>query len=98
MEKCTFCVQRIQDGKQRARGEGREVRDGDVRPACAAACPAGAIVFGDGNDPESRVAAEWKSDRGYRVLEELGVGPAIVYLARVRNAPGGGSGEGGSHG
>ena len=56
MEKCTFCVQRIQEGKDRAKDENRPVRDGDVVPACAQTCPGQAIVFGDLNDPASRVA------------------------------------------
>ena len=85
MEKCTFCVQRIQDARMRAKAEGRRVRDGEIRPACAAACPGRAIVFGDLNDPESEVAKLSRSDRGYQLLEELGVRPAVTYLARVVN-------------
>jgi molybdopterin-containing oxidoreductase family iron-sulfur binding subunit len=91
MEKCTFCVQRIEEQRQRAKADGRSIRDGEIKPACAAACPGGAIVFGDLNDPESRVAKLWGSDRGYRVLHaELGVSPAITYLAKLENLPGGG--------
>jgi molybdopterin-containing oxidoreductase family iron-sulfur binding subunit len=86
MEKCSFCVQRIQDNKIRAKQEGRTLRDGDIRTACEAACPAQAIVFGDRNDPDSRVAKLWNNDRGYRVLEaELGIDPSIIYLAGLRN-------------
>jgi molybdopterin-containing oxidoreductase family iron-sulfur binding subunit len=85
MEKCTFCVQRIQDVKQRAKVEGRPIQDGEVKPACAVACPAEAIVFGDLNDPHARVAKMSKTDRGYRMLEELGVQPAVTYLADISN-------------
>ena len=85
MEKCSFCVQRIQDVKIRAKGEKRAVRDGEVMPACAVACPADAIVFGDLKDPQSRVAALARSRRGYRLLEEVGARPAITYLADLKN-------------
>ena len=85
MEKCTFCVQRIEDGRLRAKAEHRPVRDGEIVPACAAACPAQAIVFGDLKDHASRVTELSRSDRGYRVLEELGTRPAITYLADLRN-------------
>jgi len=85
MEKCTFCVQRIAAGKQAARAAGRKLADGDIRTACQQACPTGAIVFGDLNDPESRVHKLAGSERGYRALEELGIGPAVRYLARIRN-------------
>ena len=85
MEKCTFCVQRIQEAKQAAKAAGRPLRDGDIEPACAAACPAAAIVFGDLRDPDSRVSRLAKSDRGYRVLEELGAKPAVTYLADLFN-------------
>jgi molybdopterin-containing oxidoreductase family iron-sulfur binding subunit len=89
MEKCTFCVQRINDARVRAKGEKRPLRDGEIVPACAAACPAEAIVFGDLKDPESRVSELARSDRGYKVLEELGVRPAITYLANLKNPAGG---------
>lgn len=85
MEKCTFCVQRIQDARMRAKVEGRTVRDGEIRPACAVACPAEAIVFGDLKDPQSRVSKVSKDGRGYKVLAELGVRPAVTYLADIRN-------------
>jgi Fe-S-cluster-containing dehydrogenase component len=85
MEKCSFCIQRIQDVRQRANVEGRPVRDGEIRPACAVACPAEAILFGDVNDPESRVSRMAKIDRGYRMLEELAVKPSITYLADISN-------------
>ncbi len=91
MEKCTFCVQRIHEKKAEAKRDGRALTDGEIQPACMQTCPAGAIVFGDLNDSESRVAKLWGSDRGYRVLHaELGVGPAITYLAKLENLPAGG--------
>jgi molybdopterin-containing oxidoreductase family iron-sulfur binding subunit len=85
MEKCTFCVQRIEDGRIRAKAGKRPVRDGEIVPACAAACPAEAIVFGDLKDPASRVAKLAASNRGHKVLEELGTRPAITYLANLTN-------------
>ena len=84
MEKCTFCVQRIRYGEGQARAEGRPVVDGEIVPACAQTCAAEAIVFGDANDPASRVARLATGPRGFRALEELGTGPAVTYLARVR--------------
>ena len=83
MEKCTFCVQRIQEGKDRARDEHRPVQDGDVTPACAQTCPAQAIVFGDLNDPDSRVSQLSAADRGYHALGVLNTRPAVTYLKKV---------------
>jgi Fe-S-cluster-containing dehydrogenase component len=94
MEKCTFCVQRIQDGRMRARSEGRPLKDGDIETACAAACPTRAIAFGDLKDPESLVSRLAREGRAYKVLEEVGARPAITYLADVRNPVS----EGGAHG
>jgi molybdopterin-containing oxidoreductase family iron-sulfur binding subunit len=85
MEKCTYCVQRIQAGKIAAQNEGREVRDGEIRSACQEVCPAQAIEFGDLNDRESKVAAAHESNRAYGMLAELNVKPRTKYLARVRN-------------
>jgi molybdopterin-containing oxidoreductase family iron-sulfur binding subunit len=87
MEKCTFCVQRIQNARQKAKVEGTAITDGEIQPACAVACPSGAIVFGDVNDPKSRVALLSKSERSYRMLEELGIGPAVNYLIDISNPP-----------
>ena len=85
MEKCTFCIQRIQDARQKAKLELRPIADGEIQPACAAACPAGAIVFGDLNNASSRVAMLSKTNRHYRMLEELGIRPSVTYLADVSN-------------
>ena len=83
MEKCSFCVQRIQDGKERARDEDRPVRDGDVSPACAQSCPAQAIVFGDMNDPASRVSQLSADARAYHALAVFNTRPAVTYLKKV---------------
>jgi molybdopterin-containing oxidoreductase family iron-sulfur binding subunit len=85
MEKCTFCVQRIKAVTIDARNEGRPVRDGEIVPACAQACPTQAIVFGDLNDPESRVRKLAEHRRAYAMLEELNVKPRTRYLARLTN-------------
>ncbi len=89
MEKCTFCVQRIRNAEQVAKDEGRRLRDGEIVPACAAACPAEAIVFGDLKEPNSRVSILSASNRCFKVLEELGIRPAVTYLADLRNPSGG---------
>ncbi len=85
MEKCTFCVQRIQEAKAEAKRSGQPLADGAVQPACQQSCPAQAIVFGDLNDPESRVSRLRGSRRHYQVLAELNFRPAVGYLAVVRN-------------
>ncbi len=86
MEKCTFCVQRIRFAQNQARDEGRPVADGEITPACAQTCPARAIVFGDANDPGSKVSRLAREPRGFRALEEVNTQPAISYLARVKGA------------
>ena len=89
MEKCTFCVQRIQAERIASRRAGREDwRGGGVETACQQSCPARAIAFGDGTDPEGEVARRKGSPRAFQVLEELGIGPAVTYLAKVRTRPG----------
>jgi len=84
MEKCTFCVQRIQEARLEAKRKGVPLKDGDVRTACEQSCPAGAIVFGDLNDSGSRVARLARDGRAYKVLEELNVRPAGAYLKIAR--------------
>jgi molybdopterin-containing oxidoreductase family iron-sulfur binding subunit len=86
MEKCTFCVQRINHAKIDAKKDGRSrVRDGEVQSACQQACPTNAIHFGDLHDESSDVAQRAKSGRAYKLLEELNVKPRISYLARIKN-------------
>lgn len=92
MEKCSFCVQRIQNVRQRANVEQRPVKDGEIKPACAVACPAEAIVFGDLNDPHSRVSKLAMADRGYHMLRELGIKPSVTYLTDISN-PAAGEGK-----
>jgi len=83
MEKCTFCVQRIKGAQVAAKAEERPLRDGDVTTACAQACPARAIVFGDLEDPESAAARLAASPRGSLLLEDVGTRPNVTYLERV---------------
>ncbi|TBR25586.1 4Fe-4S dicluster domain-containing protein [bacterium] len=85
MEKCSFCVQRIYSASSAAKAEGRVLKGSEVRPACAQSCPASAIVFGDLNEAGSPIEAAAKDPRSYRVLGELGVGPAVGYKTKVRN-------------
>ena len=85
MEKCTYCVQRIQYAKIEAEKEDRQVRDGDILTACQAACPTGAIVFGNLNDPNSRVAQLKAEPTNYGLLAELHTQPRTTYLATIRN-------------
>lgn len=85
MEKCTFCVQRISAARTQASAERRDLRDGDITPACAQACPSRALVFGDLNDPTSAVSRLSESPRGSRLLEELGTRPKVAYLHRVEH-------------
>jgi len=80
MEKCTFCVQRINKAEDLASAEARPMRDGDVAPACAESCPAGAIIFGDLHDPNGRVAKLALDRRGVVLLEDLGTEPSVLYL------------------
>ncbi len=101
MEKCSFCVQRIQAGKLAARRERRKVKDGEIITACQASCTSGAIVFGDMNDKDSHISKllqitrnekrpnssdkQIGNPRAYRVLEEIGVKPNIFYLTKIKN-------------
>jgi molybdopterin-containing oxidoreductase family iron-sulfur binding subunit len=86
MEKCTYCVQRINEAKIGAHREGRErVKDGEIVTACQQGCPTKAITFGDLNDPTSEVAKLAKEPRDYGLLTDINVRPRTTYLARVRN-------------
>jgi molybdopterin-containing oxidoreductase family iron-sulfur binding subunit len=86
MEKCSFCVQRIEDKKIIAKNQGRSVQDGEIKTACQQTCPANAIVFGNMNDPASEVSKLMHSGRAYHVLHEVGTRPSVTYLTKVRNA------------
>ncbi len=85
MEKCSMCVQRIEEGKIEARSSGEPLRDGAVQTACQQSCPAQAIVFGDMNEPESRVSAALEDPRRFRVLEEFNFRPSVAYQRIIRN-------------
>jgi len=84
MEKCTFCIQRIQGAKRDAAEDNRPLADGEVQPACVQSCPAEAMTFGDLNDPESKVSRLAASGRATRLLEELGTKPKVFYLQRAK--------------
>jgi molybdopterin-containing oxidoreductase family iron-sulfur binding subunit len=101
MEKCTFCVQRIKEGKNIAKDEKRPLKDGDIKTACQEVCPSNALVFGDLNDKDSRVSQLYASQRNYALLEEFNTAPRVRYLAKIRNTDrdlGGGHHHGGGHG
>ncbi len=88
IEKCSMCVQRIQSGKLAAKLENRRPIDGEIETACSQSCPADALVFGDMNDPESRISKVLNvenKDRAYHLLEEINVKPSVSYLTKIRN-------------
>ena len=85
MEKCTFCIQRIREGKERVKALGTQVKDGDIETACSQSCPTQAIKFGNINDPQSVVSGMHKAPRGYHVLFDLNTLPVIAYQTKVRN-------------
>ncbi|HZL08887.1 MAG TPA: TAT-variant-translocated molybdopterin oxidoreductase [Prolixibacteraceae bacterium] len=85
VEKCSMCVQRIQEKKQTAKLEGRPIAEGEIKTACAQSCPGNAIVFGDLANPESRISKLFKDKRNYHLLEELHTLPSVGYLTKVRN-------------
>ncbi len=98
MEKCSFCVQRIQEETIAAQKDGALPADGVIQTACQQSCPAQAIVFGDRNQPESAVAQARENPRHYLVLEELNVRPSVGYLTLVRDRAPGDSSEASHHG
>ncbi|MBN1985856.1 MAG: 4Fe-4S dicluster domain-containing protein, partial [Prolixibacteraceae bacterium] len=85
VEKCSFCVQRIQEKKAQAKVDGRSIEDGEIQPACVQSCPGNALVFGDLNNPESKISKMFKNERNYHLLEELHTLPSVGYLTKVRN-------------
>lgn len=85
VEKCSFCVQRIQEAKLKAKNERRQLRDGEVIPACVQSCPSKALVFGDLNDKNSKVSQMIKDPRNYHLIEELHTLPSVGYLTKIRN-------------
>ena len=88
MEKCSMCIQRIQAGKLKAKIEKRKVEDKDVQVACAQTCATEALVFGDMNNPDSKISKvlrDENADRSFHVLEELNVSPNVSYLTKIRN-------------
>src|SRR5262249_33179365 len=85
MEKCTYCVQRIIAAKIDSEKAGRAIADGEIKTACQQACPADAIVFGNLNDPQSRVAQLQAEARDYALVGELNTRPRTTYLGAVRN-------------
>ena len=86
MEKCNFCVQRINGAKDRAKDEGRMVKDGEIQPACVQSCPSQALVFGNLKDEQSEVSKIARDKRAYKVLDHhLNTQPAISYLQGVKN-------------
>jgi molybdopterin-containing oxidoreductase family iron-sulfur binding subunit len=85
MEKCTYCVQRINQARIEAKKENRPVRDGEVMTACQQACPAEAIIFGNLSDGQSAVAKLKREPLNYGLLEELNTRPRTTYLGRLKN-------------
>ncbi len=85
IEKCSFCVQRIQEGKLTAKREERRLQDNDVKTACQTACPTGAIVFGDRNNKKGMLAERMDNDLNYLLLEEINVQSSVYYSAKVNN-------------
>jgi molybdopterin-containing oxidoreductase family iron-sulfur binding subunit len=82
VEKCTFCHHRLQRARDLARAESRELQEGDYVPACVETCPAGALTFGDRDDPLSEVSRLAESPRAFRLMEELGTEPKVIYLSK----------------
>ena len=86
MEKCTYCIQRIDDARVTAERQNRRIRDGEITPACSQACPTQALVFGDMRDPKCRVAQLFKQPRIYGILnDDLNTRPRTRYLPKISN-------------
>ena len=85
IEKCSFCIQRIQEGKLNAKKEQRALTDHDVKTACQSACPTGAITFGDMNNENGNLSKKLKNPLNYIVLEEINVKSAVTYTMKVNN-------------
>jgi molybdopterin-containing oxidoreductase family iron-sulfur binding subunit len=85
MEKCSMCIQMTQKTILDAKREGRQIKDGEFKTACSAACDSGAIVFGDVNGKESEIVEKYEDDRMYHLLEYLGTKPNVMYQTKVRN-------------
>jgi molybdopterin-containing oxidoreductase family iron-sulfur binding subunit len=83
MEKCTYCIQRVQEARQVAKNEGRAIRDGEVVTACQQSCPTQAITFGNLRDRESAASKQQENKRGYHALHVLNTRPGTTYLAKV---------------
>ncbi|MBI2067715.1 MAG: 4Fe-4S dicluster domain-containing protein [Deltaproteobacteria bacterium] len=81
VEKCTLCTHRLQKGREKARVEGREMIPEDYIPACVEVCPSQAMIFGDLDDPESEVSKLVRSRRAFRLMEDLGTEPKVIYLS-----------------
>lgn len=80
IEKCSFCIQRIRRAETDARVQGLELADGEIQPACVQTCPSSALIFGDLNNPDSQASQLARSHRAFRLLDELGTDPAVIYL------------------
>ncbi len=85
VEKCSLCVQRIQEGIGKAKLENRLLVDDDIKPSCVQSCPADSIVFGNMNDENSKLSKKLSDRRNYYLLEELSISPSVGYLTKVRN-------------
>jgi Fe-S-cluster-containing dehydrogenase component len=88
MEKCSMCVQRIEEARATSRRQGAELADGDIATACQQSCPAQAITFGDANDPKSALSRSRTEPRAYTILEEINVKPQVTYMTRIKNRSG----------
>ena len=84
VEKCSFCVQRIQEMKLLAKKENRELSDGEIKPACLQSCPAAAMIFGDRNMPDSAISKAFADERNYFLLEEVNTSPSVGYLTKIK--------------